>query len=169
MIGLPVCILLLSCASTPPAPSDFESILPDTPAELLHAVPAARDALEEGLRWIVLDAPGTNATSRVPAAAALHRTPSQYRRESTVYVTLGNLDLRQGPAPDQPILAIVPPGTQVVAHDSLGEWIRVATPTLGEGWLRRSWLEERLMPDELAGSLHTSSTASEKIKRGVEQ
>ena len=168
-IGLPVCILLLSCASTPPAPSDLESILPDAPAELMHAVPAARDALEEGLRWIVLDAPGTNATSRVPVAAALRTAPFVGRREPTVYVTLGDLDLRQGPAPDQTILAIVPPGTRVVAYDSSGEWIRVATPTLGEGWLRRSRLQERLRPDDLAGSLHTLGTAPETAKRGVEQ
>jgi hypothetical protein len=60
-IGLLVCVLLLGCASTPP-PTDLESIQPDAPAELMHEAPAARDALEEGLRWIVRDAPGTNAT-----------------------------------------------------------------------------------------------------------
>lgn len=67
-IGLLVCLLLPGCASAPPAAPNLESILPDAPAELTHAAPAARDALEEGLRWIVRDAPGTNATSPDPVA-----------------------------------------------------------------------------------------------------
>ena len=68
-IGLLVCVMLLGCAGAPPALTDLESIIPDAPAELMHAPPAARDALEEGLRWIVLDAPGTNATSPGPETA----------------------------------------------------------------------------------------------------
>ena len=77
-IGLLVCVLLPACASAPPAPSDFGSIQPDAPAELMQEAPAARDALEEGLRWIVLDAPGTNATPTEPVAGH----PEQRRGES---------------------------------------------------------------------------------------
>jgi hypothetical protein len=78
-IGLLVCVLLTGCASTPPAPSDFESIQPDAPAELMQEAPAARDALEEGLRWIVLDAPGTNATPPGPVAGRPEKRPGESR------------------------------------------------------------------------------------------
>ena len=76
-IGLLVCVLLPGCASAPPAPSDLESIQPGAPAELMQEAPAARDALEEGLRWIVLDAPGTNATPPDPVTGY----PEQRRGE----------------------------------------------------------------------------------------
>jgi pyruvate/2-oxoglutarate dehydrogenase complex dihydrolipoamide acyltransferase (E2) component len=170
--GLAAWGLLLGCAGAPPPEADLASILPEAKSELRHAPPAARDALEEGLRWIVLDAPGTNAAPPAPApaeptagdiaespatlspatppapAAVASAAPSPDRRASALYVTLAQLNLRQGPGVDQTILAVLPAGTEVTAHDVSGEWARVATPWRGEGWVKLSWLEQRSGPED---------------------
>lgn len=60
-------ILLLglsACASTAPKSRDLSPILPASESRLETAPPAARDALEAGLRWIAEDAPETNVESR---------------------------------------------------------------------------------------------------------
>lgn len=187
--------LLLGCASAPPPEADLASVLPQAESELSHAPPAARDALAEGLRWIVLDAPGTNATRRDPvarartelsteditepdtllptaapiAAAAVEPVgPSPGRSASNLYVTLGQLNLRQGPGVDQTILAVLQPGTEVTGLDISGEWLRVATPTRGEGWVHRDWLGEYLWSERPAGSADAASASGQTASGGAE-
>ncbi len=64
-------LLLAGCASAPRQPEDLSPILPVSESRLETAPPAARDALDEGLRWIAEDAPRT----KVLAASPGHPSP----------------------------------------------------------------------------------------------
>ena len=59
--------LLVGCASGGASSGDLAPIWPVSETRLETAPPAARDALEQGLRWIAEDAPRTQV-GRVPLA-----------------------------------------------------------------------------------------------------
>ena len=63
-------LLTAGCASSPRGRGDLAPILPTAESRLETASPAARDALDEGLRWIAEDAPATRVENRPPTESA---------------------------------------------------------------------------------------------------
>ncbi len=192
-LGLGAVTLFSACATAPAPEPELDLTMRQAEDERQHASPAARDALSEGLRWIVLDAPGTNdpptgpatpvaaergadsvserpATPNAPAtdAPSIHSEP-RGEKEPASHLTSARLHLRAGPSLDEDILAILLPATEVVAKAAAGKWVRVET-----AWGRVGWVDgDRLEELAAAGGGEESATAASAPERitskGVEQ
>src|SRR5215207_4825318 len=77
-----------------------------------------------------------------------------------VATAIYNLNLRQGPGLDKPVIVVLTQGTQLGVVRDLGEWLEVRTPDGTSGFVSKQFVQIRPAPVTTSSSTPAANPAS---------